>query len=105
MRSSISGERHVPARRPRRAAGAGAAGLGTLLAALWPAVGTACPVCFGAASERVLHSYYATAAALTVLPLVLVGGFVAWLIRGMGGGAARDPDDGGGSSDRPRIGA
>jgi hypothetical protein len=81
-------------RRPRTTAGVRAARLGAALAALAPTTATACPVCFGATSERVLHSYYATAAALTVLPLLLVGGFVLWLLRqGQRSNAAGDPDD------------
>jgi hypothetical protein len=55
------------------------------LAFFTPAAAVACPVCFSAASERVLHSYYGTAVALTLLPLLLVGAFVAWLARATGG--------------------
>ena len=46
-----------------------------------PGAGYACPVCFTAANERVLHSYYGTAVVLTLLPLLIVGGFVVWLAR------------------------
>jgi hypothetical protein len=96
MRVSTSAERRAPARRRRPSAGIRTAPLGAALAALGPAVATACPVCFGATSERVLHSYYATAAALTLLPLMLVGGFLAWLLRqGRESAGAADRDDAG----------
>jgi hypothetical protein len=53
---------------------------GTIGVAL-PAIASACPACFGAASERVLHSYYGTALVLTLLPLVLLSGFALWVAR------------------------
>ena len=80
--------------RTRRAAGPRVARLGAALAVAAPAVASACPVCFGAAGERVLHSYYVTAAVLTLLPLLLVCGFIAWLARqGYGRTTAGETND------------
>jgi hypothetical protein len=83
------------------------ASLGATLAAVGPAAATACPVCFGATSERVLHSYYATAAVLTLMPLLLMCGFIVWLVRqGHGNGGAGDPDEAcreGSAGDTPPV--
>jgi hypothetical protein len=51
----------------------------TAAAVLLPSAALACPACFGATDARVLGAYYATAAGLTLLPLVIVGVFAAWL--------------------------
>jgi len=45
---------------------------------------SACPVCFSSTTDEVLHTYYLSAAFLTLLPLGLVGGFIAfvyWSVR------------------------
>jgi hypothetical protein len=44
-----------------------------------PADALACPVCFAAANERVLASYYASAAVLTAMPFVLASAVGGWL--------------------------
>lgn len=64
-----------------------AAGVALLPSAV-PAVAWACPVCFSATSQRVLHSYYVTAVVLTLMPFLLVGGFVVWLVRRTRNGSA-----------------
>ena len=46
-----------------------------------PAAAAACPVCFSGVSERVLETYYRTAAAMTLLPLIVVGVLGVWLRR------------------------
>jgi membrane protein DedA with SNARE-associated domain len=52
-----------------------------LLGALVPGVAAACPVCFAGGNPRVLETYYLTAVAMTVLPLLIVGVFALWLHR------------------------
>ncbi|HZP43431.1 MAG TPA: hypothetical protein VFD84_18230 [Candidatus Binatia bacterium] len=51
------------------------------LAVLAPAAALACPVCFSASSARTLATYVATAAAMTALPLLIVGGLALWVRR------------------------
>jgi hypothetical protein len=51
------------------------------LAAGAPATALACPSCFAGSSQRVLETYYLTAAVLTALPLALVATVVVWLYR------------------------
>jgi len=50
-------------------------------ALLLPAAAGACPVCFSAVNEDVLNAYYLATAGMTLMPLLLVGGIVAWLRR------------------------
>jgi hypothetical protein len=49
--------------------------------ALQPALAAACPACFSAVNERVLETYYLTAAFMSVLPLVIAAAFALWLRR------------------------
>lgn len=51
------------------------------LAMLRPGTVLACAVCFSASSGRVLATYVLTAAAMTVLPLLIVGGLAVWIRR------------------------
>jgi predicted cobalt transporter CbtA len=57
------------------------AALGGVVIALQPALAAACPMCFSAASPRVLETYYFTAVLLSLLPLVILGTFATWLYR------------------------
>jgi hypothetical protein len=57
------------------------------LALVRPAAALACPVCFSGSSDRVLGAYLVSAVVMTLLPLVLVGGFAVWLGR-----SGRDDD-------------
>ena len=50
-------------------------------AALSPRTAPACPLCFAAGGEQTLHAYYLSAAVLSLLPLVILGLFAAWLWR------------------------
>jgi len=52
--------------------------VGALLA---PAIAIACPFCYAASSPRTLHAFYVSTAALTLLPLMLIGGFAVWISR------------------------
>lgn len=54
--------------------------IGSVLLVL-PAPAFACPVCFAAADPRVLTSYYAATAILTLVPLGLIAALGAWLYR------------------------
>lgn len=56
--------------------------LGSLVApaALLPGVALACPVCFSG-KANVLPVYVGTAALLTVLPFLLLGGIFLWFRR------------------------
>lgn len=49
------------------------------LVMLLPRLALACPICFSAANEHVLRTYYLTALFMTLLPLVMVGVLAAWL--------------------------
>jgi hypothetical protein len=51
------------------------------IACFLPSAALACPNCFSSTNEGVLKTYYLTAALLTLLPLVMIGGFVTWLYR------------------------
>ena len=51
------------------------------LAVLLPTAAFACPACYGASSERVLKAYWLTAAGLSLLPLLIIAVFAAWLRR------------------------
>ncbi len=42
---------------------------------------TACPNCFSSASEKVLHTYYISAAFLSLLPFSVVALVSIWLYR------------------------
>jgi hypothetical protein len=53
----------------------------TLGALLAPAIAIACPFCYAASSPRTLHAFYVSTAALTVMPLMLIGGFAVWISR------------------------
>jgi len=46
-----------------------------------PAAALACPVCFNAASGKVLEAYYLTTVMLIVVPIALLGSIGAWLYR------------------------
>lgn len=48
---------------------------------LLPTLAFACPVCFATGDERVVHSYYITAALMSLLPVVIVAVFAGWLRR------------------------
>jgi hypothetical protein len=50
-------------------------------AVLSPRAASACPLCFAAGGEQTLHAYYLSAAVLSLLPLVILGVFAAWLWR------------------------
>ncbi len=65
-------------REPRRA---GALAALSTAAALFPRAAPACPLCFAAGGEQTLHAYYLSAAVLSLLPLVILGVFAAWLWR------------------------
>lgn len=54
---------------------------GGVLAVLHPAAAYTCPVCFSAAKEGVLETYLLSAAFMTLLPLLIMGAFAAWLRR------------------------
>ncbi len=54
---------------------------GALAEWLFPAAVSACPVCYGASDPRTLTAFYESTAALVLLPLLLVGGFIFWISR------------------------
>jgi hypothetical protein len=64
--------------------------IGTIVALVVPGVCLSCPVCFGGASERVLETYHLTAAAMTLLPLLILGVFALWLHRRFRAAASRE---------------
>ena len=41
----------------------------------------ACPFCYAASNPRTLHAFYVSTAALTLMPLMLIGGFAIWISR------------------------
>ncbi len=45
-----------------------------------PGWAEACPVCFSSATEEVLHTYYLSAAMLTLLPLLVIGTLVGLFV-------------------------
>jgi|KBSSwiStaDraftv2_1062776.scaffolds.fasta_scaffold458587_3 high-affinity Fe2+/Pb2+ permease len=57
--------------------------IGFALAALWPALALACPVCGGGGGEspRTQAAFFNTTVLLSLLPLGLIGGGVWWLKR------------------------
>ena len=55
-----------------------AAGVGASVA---PTLAFACPFCYAASSPRTLHAFYVSTAALTLMPLMLIGGFAVWISR------------------------
>jgi hypothetical protein len=55
---------------------------------LMPASVFACPFCYGASDPRTLHAFYISTAALTLMPLLLIGGFVFWISRAYAANAA-----------------
>lgn len=46
------------------------------LTLLWPSASAACPNCYASIETQVVRTYYLSAAILTLLPFVIVGGFV-----------------------------
>jgi len=48
---------------------------------LAPASAFACPFCYAASSPRTLHAFYVSTVALTLMPLMLIGGFAIWISR------------------------
>jgi len=48
---------------------------------LAPAIAFACPFCYQASDPRTLHAFYVSTAALTLMPLMLIGGFAVWISR------------------------
>jgi hypothetical protein len=48
---------------------------------LIPATVLACPFCYAASNPRTLHAFYVSTAVLTLMPLMLVGGFAIWISR------------------------
>jgi hypothetical protein len=48
---------------------------------LIPAPVYACPFCYGASDPRTLYAFYISTAALTLMPLLLIGGFAFWISR------------------------
>jgi hypothetical protein len=48
---------------------------------LMPTLAHACPFCYGASDPRTLHAFYISTAALTLMPLLLIGGFAFWISR------------------------
>ena len=76
MRSSIS-----PERRRSLAASVGRAVRFLLLAWLVPTPAAACPICFGSVEPEVLRAFYWSTAALTLLPLAIVGITVGAIAR------------------------
>jgi hypothetical protein len=55
---------------------------------LMPAAVYACPFCYAASDPRTLHAFYVSTAALTLMPLLLIGGFAFWISRAYGTKAA-----------------
>src|SRR5271155_5512596 len=53
-------------------------------ASLMPAATYACPFCYAASDPRTLHAFYVSTAALTLMPLLLIGGFAFWISRAYG---------------------
>ena len=56
---------------------------------LMPASAFACPFCYGASDPRTLHAFYVSTAALTLMPLLLIGGFALWISRAYAKAASR----------------
>jgi hypothetical protein len=56
-------------------------GVVAAIVCLLPAAALACPNCFSSTNEGVLRTYYLTAALLTLLPLLMIGGFATWIYR------------------------
>jgi len=63
-----------------------ATGIGVSLV---PAPALACPFCYGASDPRTLHAFYVSTAAMTLMPLLLIGGFAIWISRAYGKAAIR----------------
>ena len=55
---------------------------------MMPAPVFACPFCYGASDPRTLHVFYVSTAALTLMPLMLIGGFAFWISRAYAAKAA-----------------
>jgi hypothetical protein len=62
-----------------------ATGIGVLL---MPVAVQACPFCYATSDPRTLHAFYVSTAALTLMPLLLIGGFAFWISRAYGARAA-----------------
>lgn len=63
-----------------RWAAAGALAL-TFVVTLAPNVAFACPVCFSTVNDANRLAYLLTAVFLTLLPFVVVGGILLWVVR------------------------
>ena len=50
-------------------------------ASMLPTLAQACPFCYEASNPRTLHAFYVSTAALTLMPLLLIGGFAFWISR------------------------
>ena len=46
-----------------------------------PGAAHACPVCFSAKDEAQRQAFFDTTIFLTLLPLVMIGGFIYWVVR------------------------
>ncbi|MFQ5604734.1 MAG: hypothetical protein ACE5HS_15800 [bacterium] len=57
------------------------AGLFACLLFFLPAAGWSCPVCFSAASKKVLHTYYLSAVFLSLLPFGIVAVISTYVYR------------------------
>lgn len=59
----------------------GTASMAAAIIVLRTSTAHACPACFAAASERVLHAYFSSIVVLSALPLLLLAIGSAWLYR------------------------